>query len=90
MVVVNVPEDAEVYLQGQKMTLTGAERRFVSPQLTNGKGYIYTVKVTVTRDGKTFEKTTEARITAGETVNVAVKLDDAKVDATELVAAVTR
>ena len=34
---VNVPADAKVYLQDQRMTLTGARRRFVTPEIEDGK-----------------------------------------------------
>jgi len=40
-----VPENAEVWIEGQKMTQTGTRREFVSPVLTPGGSYTYTVRV---------------------------------------------
>jgi len=73
---VNVPADAKVYLENKLMTLTGTDRRFVSPQLPVGSPYVYTVKVEVERNGKTITKTTEASIIAGQEIAVSVKLDN--------------
>ena len=70
-----VPENATVYLQDQKMSLTGKERRFLSPKLAASRKYVYTVKVEVEKDGKTMTKTTKAKVQAGQTVEVAVDLD---------------
>ncbi|MCA9116112.1 MAG: TIGR03000 domain-containing protein [Planctomycetaceae bacterium] len=82
--VVKVPENARVYLQDQKMTLTGTTRRFYSPALDSSKSYVYTVRVEVDRDGRTITRETEATVTAGG--NVEVSVDFAGPDAAELVA----
>jgi uncharacterized protein (TIGR03000 family) len=74
-IVLNVPEDARVYLQDQRMTLTGPVRRFVSPQLQNGRDYLYTIRVEVDRNGETLTRTTEARVRGGRQVSVAVGFD---------------
>jgi uncharacterized protein (TIGR03000 family) len=72
---VSVPADAKVYLENKLMTLTGTDRRFVSPQLAAGSQHIYTVKVEIDRNGETITKTTEAAITAGQETAVTVKFD---------------
>jgi uncharacterized protein (TIGR03000 family) len=71
---VSVPADARVYLQEQKMSLTGPQRRFVTPALPTGN-HIYSVRVEVDRDGKTLTKTTEATVAAGREVNLTVIFD---------------
>jgi uncharacterized protein (TIGR03000 family) len=71
----NVPADAKVYLQDQLMTLDGAQRRFVTPELAYGNQHVYTVKVEVVRDGQTITKTTEAQISAGQEIQVSVTPD---------------
>ena len=72
---VNVPADATVYLQDQRMTLTGARRRFVTPEIKDGKGLVYDLKVEVERDGRTVSKTTRAAVKAGQEVEVTVSFD---------------
>jgi uncharacterized protein (TIGR03000 family) len=84
----NVPEDAKVYLQDQLMTLSGPQRRFVTPELSAGSKNLYTVKVEVVRDGQTISKTTEAVIAVGQDVEVTVSFD--KQNPKELVATVAQ
>ena len=83
---VRVPEDAKVYLQDQLMTLSGAERRFVTPELSAGASSVYNVKVEVVRDGQTLSKTAKATITPGQVVDVTVTFDSQ--NAKQLVATV--
>jgi uncharacterized protein (TIGR03000 family) len=72
---VNVPEDAKVYLQDQLMTLSGTQRRFVTPEILAGNHHLYTVRVEVVRNGQTLSKTTQAAITVGQEVGVTVGFD---------------
>jgi uncharacterized protein (TIGR03000 family) len=73
---VNVPADATVYLQDQRMTLTGARRRFVTPEIKDGKELVYNLKVEIERDGRTVSKTTQAVVKAGQEVEVTVSFDE--------------
>jgi uncharacterized protein (TIGR03000 family) len=82
-----VPADAKVYLQDQQMTLGGAQRRFVTPELQEGKQHTYTVRVEVVRDGRTISKTTMAAVKPGQEVEIAVSFTDQNPN--ELVASVT-
>jgi uncharacterized protein (TIGR03000 family) len=68
--VLTVPADAVVRLNGQRMTVTGTERKYLVPQVEPGKAYRYTVQVDVTRDGRTLSATAEPRIAAGAEVNL--------------------
>ncbi len=77
---VTVPTDAKVYLQDQLMTLTGTQRRFVTPELRDGEEHIYTVKVEVEQNGQTISKVTKAAVAAGEEVDVAVTFDEQNKD----------
>jgi uncharacterized protein (TIGR03000 family) len=72
---INVPEDAKVYLQDQLMTLTGTQRRFVTPQYLLGDERLYSVRVEVVRNGQTLSKTTQAIVAAGQEVAVSVGFD---------------
>jgi uncharacterized protein (TIGR03000 family) len=83
-VVVKVPQQAKVYLEGQEMSLTGSVRQFRSPALESGKDYVYTVRVDIERDGKTVSKTAKATVRAGSNVEVAVDFPEG--NTTQLVA----
>jgi uncharacterized protein (TIGR03000 family) len=67
---VQVPPDAEVWLDGQKMRSTGAVRRFRSPPLNPAKGYLYEVRTRWQSDGKIVEDVRHTAIRAGATVFV--------------------
>jgi len=60
-IVVNVPEAAKVFIDGQPTVSTGETRTFVSPPLPNGE-YHYTVRAELMQDGR--------RITTGKQVTV--------------------
>lgn len=69
--IVRVPEDAAVYLEGQKMQSTGPLRHYVSPPLRPGVQYTYTVRVDAARDGQTASKTVRVPVQAGQQIEVA-------------------
>jgi uncharacterized protein (TIGR03000 family) len=72
---VKVPEDAKVYLQDQLMTISGTQRRFVTPAIEQGYQSNYTVKVEVVRNGQTIMKTAQAAVSSGQEVDVVVSFD---------------
>ncbi len=69
-VVLSVPEDAVVHLENQRMTMTGTTRRFYSTPLEVGRGYVYTVKVEVERDGHTVSQTSRVNVRANNNVQL--------------------
>ena len=86
-VVVKVPTEAKVYLQDQPMSLSGNVRKFVSPQLSKGREYEYTVRVELAKNGNTLSKTDKVRVKAGQNVEVTVNFAE---DKNELVATIAR
>lgn len=46
-----VPKDAELYIQGKKMTQTGPERKLITPALSAGQTNTYDIKVVWSEDG---------------------------------------
>jgi uncharacterized protein (TIGR03000 family) len=61
-----VPKDAVVEIEGVKTTQTGEVRNFVSPPLTPGKNYSYTVKATwKDADGKDVVKEEVVKVQPG-------------------------
>jgi uncharacterized protein (TIGR03000 family) len=69
-IVVNLPQDARLLVDGNPTKQTGASRTFVSPPLQAGIDYSYNLTVEVVRDGKTMSRTKSVPIRAGQTVNV--------------------
>src|SRR5262249_29480052 len=69
-VVVRLPADGRLLVDGQPTKQTGASRTFVSPPLQPGVDYAYKITVEIVRDGKTLSQTKSVPVRAGETVNV--------------------
>ena len=73
-IVVRLPADATLMIDGAPTSSTQGVRRFVSPPLQPGKDYQYTLKAEVTRDGKKVEKTREVTVRAGQPSEVTFDL----------------
>jgi uncharacterized protein (TIGR03000 family) len=67
---VEVPPDAEVYLEGVKTTQTGSNRLFVSPPLTPGKQYVYEIRARWSDNGRPVEQMRSLVVTAGDRLTV--------------------
>jgi uncharacterized protein (TIGR03000 family) len=62
---VRVPDDADVWIQGEKMSASGTERRFVSPPLTPGTDYVYDIRAAWTEGGRDVTQTRRVNVQAG-------------------------
>ena len=69
-VLVSLPADATLSIDGHATTSTTAQRTFVSPALEAGKDYQYTIKVEMVREGKTISESKNVTVRAGETTEV--------------------
>jgi uncharacterized protein (TIGR03000 family) len=69
-VTVAVPEAAEVFFDGVRMTLTGPERIFYTPTLEKGTPYHYDVRARWTGDGVPVEQTRRVVVRAGDRVRL--------------------
>jgi uncharacterized protein (TIGR03000 family) len=68
---VKLPADAVIEIEGRLTKSTGAERTFVSPPLTEGKKYTYTLKATFKgADGKEMTVTETVPVSPGKTSEV--------------------
>lgn len=67
---VQVPGDAEVWLEGVKMHQTGPDRRFASPPLEPGIRYGYTVRARWLQDGQMMDQTQVLTVRAGAWVSI--------------------
>lgn len=65
-----VPCNAEVWLEGRKTDQTGEVRSFVSPPLTPGEDYVYTIKARWQEGGKDVEQVQKVVVHAGSRHNV--------------------
>jgi uncharacterized protein (TIGR03000 family) len=69
-IVVIVPADARLTVDGNPTTSTSERRVFVSPALETGSDYVYSIQAEVVRDGRTVTQTREITVRAGLTTNV--------------------
>jgi uncharacterized protein (TIGR03000 family) len=71
ILVVRVPVDARVFLDGQRTRTANQEvRTFVTPKLDDGSRYIYNVRAEITRDGQVRSESRRVAFYAGNRVNV--------------------
>lgn len=66
-IVVSLPEDARLIVDGQETQSTSARRVFVTPNLQNG---FYTMQAEVVRDGQTVVQTQNVFVRGGQTTEV--------------------
>ena len=79
--IVTLPEDATLTIDGEETTSTSAQRVFVTPVLEQGKEYEYTLKAKVVRDGQTQIATAKVTFRPGETKKVELTVPAAGVAA---------
>jgi uncharacterized protein (TIGR03000 family) len=72
-IVVKLPEDARLFIQGDLTSSTGPERTFVSPKLPGGQTYLYTLTVLMERDGEVVSVTRAVRVWAGSKAEVTIE-----------------
>ena len=65
-VLVRLPADARLTIDGDATVSTGAARRFASPPLTAGRTYYYTLSAEVLRDGRRLTVTHRVAVRAGQ------------------------
>ena len=71
ILIVSVPADAQVTVNGRLTTTTGTVRRFVSRGLQPGARYSYDVEVTTTRNGEPVTETKTVELTSGKNADLA-------------------
>jgi uncharacterized protein (TIGR03000 family) len=66
-----VPEpNAELFIQGQRMTMGGPVRTFISPDLEQGKEYTYTIKLIRNVSGRNEEDIRSVDVRAGSSTTI--------------------
>ncbi len=69
-VTIKLPVDARLYADNKALSLTGAERQFVSPELPQGQEFAYRFRVEYDRNGETLSITKKVAVRAGGAVSV--------------------
>ncbi len=69
--VVDVPTDAKVYIDGYLMRSNATTRVFSTPELQPGQTYFYDLRAEVTRDGQPISQTQRVVLRPGQTVRAA-------------------
>jgi uncharacterized protein (TIGR03000 family) len=72
-IVVSLPTDAKLTVDGQATTSTSDTRTFVTPALESGKDYSYTFNAEVVRNGVTLTKKLDVIVRAGEATRVTLE-----------------
>ena len=65
-VVVELPGEAKLFVDGNPVKAGAAKRTFNTPPLEQGQAYYYMFRAEVVRDGQTLEETTRVIVRAGE------------------------
>jgi uncharacterized protein (TIGR03000 family) len=68
---ITVPADAEIWFGDTPTAQKGPFRRFVSPSITPGEDYVYTIRASWTEGGRKVERTKELAVHAGDRINLA-------------------
>jgi uncharacterized protein (TIGR03000 family) len=71
-VVVHLPADATLTIDGEATTSTSPRRKFVSPALPPGRKFTYTLAATFDRDGESVTVEKVVRVSAGGEVEVTI------------------
>lgn len=68
--IVSVPSDATVVINGRATKITGSRRVYISKGLIYGYSYRYVVHARIARDGKTFEDTRTVILRPGDSTEI--------------------
>jgi uncharacterized protein (TIGR03000 family) len=74
MLIVEVPADAKIYVNGRLTSTPGEVREYVSRNLIPGFNYAYEVRAEIERDGKMVTDTKQIDVRAGEQTKLAFDL----------------
>jgi uncharacterized protein (TIGR03000 family) len=69
-VIVQLPSEARLYVDGQLANLTSATRTVVTPELKPNQDYFYAIKAEATVDGKVVTQTKRVTVQAGKLVRI--------------------
>lgn len=70
-ILLSLPQDARVVINGRETTITGPTRKYVSENLKPGSTYKYEIRATIVRDGKMVEEKRVVYLKAGQSEQLA-------------------
>jgi uncharacterized protein (TIGR03000 family) len=70
-IVVTLPAEARLLVDGNATTSTTARRTFVTPALETGADFVYTLRAELTHDGQTSVQTRDVTVRSGQTTEIA-------------------
>jgi uncharacterized protein (TIGR03000 family) len=73
-ILVSIPENARLLVDGSATRSTSERRSLITPTLEVGSTYVYTLRAEITTDGQTRTETREVTVRAGETSTVQFNL----------------
>jgi uncharacterized protein (TIGR03000 family) len=76
-IIVKLPADATLTVDGQPTQSRSDTRTFTSPPLEQGKTYIYTLRAEVNRDGQFIRRDKTVEVQAGRTTRVTIPFESA-------------
>lgn len=74
-IIVNLPAEARLTVDGQPTTSTSSRRIFMSPPLANGSEYYYTINAEIMRNGQPVTVTRRVPVTAGRETRISLDFD---------------
>lgn len=74
-IVVELPADAKVSINGQATTSTSSVRTFVTPELAPAKKFTYSLTAEIVRDGQTLSTTETVAVSAGKETRLILNAD---------------
>jgi len=73
-IIVSLPADARLFVDGASTTSTSDRRTLVTPELAFGTTYAYTMRVEIVRDGQVQSQSQQVNVIAGQTATVQFNL----------------
>jgi uncharacterized protein (TIGR03000 family) len=73
-IIVSLPADARLFIDGNATTSTSARRTLVTPELAFGTTYVYTMRAEVVRDGQVQSQSQQVNVIGGAVANVQFNL----------------
>ena len=74
-IIINLPAEARVTVDGQATTSTAGRRVFLSPPLAQGSEYFYTINAEIMRNGQPVALTRRVPVTAGRETRITLDFD---------------
>jgi uncharacterized protein (TIGR03000 family) len=73
-IIVSLPADARLFVDGNSTVSTTAVRTLVTPELAIGSTYVYTMRAEIVRDGQVQSQTQQVNVIGGQTATVQFSL----------------